>query len=71
MNPRPALIGDAKVIRDQCKVLIGRQIALIEGYGWKEKPDTLQQMKIQTRLLTAAENILATVERKAAKVFWT
>lgn len=47
--------------RGDTKILIARQIAMQHGRVWQ----SLSQ-KTQTEILVLAENILATVERKAA-----
>jgi hypothetical protein len=51
--------------RDEAKTLIARQIAVSEGRVW----DRLDH-KARAILLTLAESILATVERKMMQPKW-
>lgn len=51
--------------RTEAKTLIARQIAVSEGLVW----DRIDH-KRRAVLMTLADSILATIERKAARVTW-
>lgn len=57
-------------VRNRTKVLIARQIGLMQGFVWRDGIDTGDQGRKKRELLTYAENILATVERGVAEIKW-
>lgn len=57
--------------RKEAQKLIARQIALHDGYIWRDGDSkTPQQARKQTQLWTLAGNILATVERNLGSFKW-
>jgi hypothetical protein len=53
--------------RTETKTLIARQTAIHQGLVWER---VLRQPKLLASYLTLAENILATIERKAQTLTW-